>query len=92
MITFVMTIYTLLVFALAAYLFSHRHQRFLTLVTVPAKVTKALNWYVIGLIAAGIVAAVSLFVPVTWLKVLALLIGALTVGILGVNLPRYIAD
>ena len=87
---FMMLFYAAVLIALAAYLFTHRKQNFLTLKTVPKSVGVSLTFYAVILGVFAIVALVSAFVDLTWLKLTALVGGALVVGLLGMSLPNYI--
>lgn len=90
MLTVIMLIYAIVLVALAAYLYTHRQHDFLTLKTVPEKLGQTLAAYTTVLVVAALIAIVSAFVAITWLKLAALVLGALTVGVLGLNLPKYI--
>ncbi|MCI1985423.1 MAG: hypothetical protein LKJ48_02530 [Lactobacillus sp.] len=90
MLTVIMLVYAFVLVALAGYLYTHRQHDFLTLKTVPEKLGQTLATYATVLIIAALVAAIGAFVALTWLRVTALVLGAITVGILGLNLPKYI--
>ncbi len=85
-----MLFYAIVLLALAAYLFLHRTHNFLTLKDVPKSVGISLSVYAVILVLIAIVAVVSAFVTLVWLKLATLIAGALIVGILGMSLPTYI--
>ncbi|MFD1430502.1 hypothetical protein [Lacticaseibacillus mingshuiensis] len=92
LIRIVFVLYAILLFALAAYLFGYKKHGFLTRQTVSEKTGQALRNYAWFILIAGVIA----LVPVIWqnaiVDILALLIGAVSVGVLGLRLPTLIED
>lgn len=90
MFRFVFILFALVLFALAAYVISHRRDHFLGISKLSAATQKELTRFAALFVIAGFLALAAAIFLTSWLEALALIVGALAAGILGLRVPRYL--
>ncbi|MCG4280840.1 hypothetical protein [Lacticaseibacillus saniviri] len=89
MFTLLLSLYALVLLAVAWYLYAHRRGPFLNFKQVPAGLQQAISSVSLGLLAVAILCVVAIILTNQALGLVALSLGALIMGGLGLILPRF---
>ncbi|MFD1393877.1 hypothetical protein ACFQ3L_09900 [Lacticaseibacillus jixianensis] len=90
MFRLIFILFALVLFALAAYVAAHRRANFLGITQLTEAAQKELTRFAALFVIAGVLALLAAFFLTSWLEALALIVGALSAGVLGLRVPAYL--
>ncbi|MFD1441489.1 MULTISPECIES: hypothetical protein [Lacticaseibacillus] len=92
MFRIIFIIFAVILFTLAYYIRTHQRRGFLGIPKLAEAAQRELGRFAVLFVIAGVLAVAAAIFLTGWLEALALIIGALAAGILGLRVPHYLAD